>query len=165
MSALALSATLAAGLALLIAASLGDRWIPIVDHANLAFHEAGHLIVGLLSSRLAVYGGTLGQLVFPVLAAIAFRRRREPVGVALGVLWTCENLLNIATYLADARTLALPLIGGMDPELAHDWREILGRFDLLAWDTRLAGLLRLIAWCGGLGASAWLVWKWQETAD
>ena len=31
----------------------------LLDHANLLFHEAGHPAVGLLSSRLEPYGGTL----------------------------------------------------------------------------------------------------------
>ena len=30
-----------------------------LDFANLLFHEAGHPIYGILSERLAVYGGTL----------------------------------------------------------------------------------------------------------
>ena len=51
---------------LMVRASTGDRFVPIVDHANLAFHEAGHLLVGLVSDRLSVYGGTFGQLVFPL---------------------------------------------------------------------------------------------------
>jgi hypothetical protein len=44
------------------------RWVPILDTANLAFHEAGHPLFGLASSRLTVYGGTLGQLAFPIVA-------------------------------------------------------------------------------------------------
>jgi hypothetical protein len=139
------------GFGLLAMGTLGDRWVPVVDHANLVFHEAGHVILGLLSGRLAVYGGTLGQLAFPVLALIVFWRRREPLATALAAFWVCQNLLNIATYLGDARALALPLIGG-----SHDWQEILGRFGLLGWDTRLAALLRFCAWCGGLATAAWL---------
>ena len=38
-----------------------DGFVFLVDHANLLFHEAGHPIVGLFSSRLEPYGGTLGQ--------------------------------------------------------------------------------------------------------
>ena len=156
----ALSA-IAVGVVLLAGASLGDRWIPVVDHANLVFHEAGHVIVGLFSSRVAVYGGTLGQLVFPVIATFTFWRRREPVACAIAAFWLCQNLLNIATYLGDARAMQLPLIGGMDPELAHDWREILGRWGLIAWDTRLASLLVFAAWCAGLAIATWLLLRWQ----
>jgi hypothetical protein len=52
-----------------------------LDYANLAFHEAGHPIFGMLGSTLGLYGGTLGQLVFPVVALLAFWRQREPIGV------------------------------------------------------------------------------------
>jgi hypothetical protein len=88
---------------LLVRASTGDRFVPIVDHANLAFHEAGHLIVGLVSERLAVYGGTLGQLFFPLATAWHFGRRRDTLGFALTAGWACESTLNIATYMGDAR--------------------------------------------------------------
>ena len=47
----------------------GDGFILLLDHANLAFHEAGHLFFGVLGDTLGLYGGTLGQLVFPVVSA------------------------------------------------------------------------------------------------
>lgn len=60
------------------------RFIPILDHANLAFHEAGHVFFGFLGSTLGLYGGTLGQLVFPVLDTISTFARlaqvRQPRG-------------------------------------------------------------------------------------
>ena len=142
---------------LLLRASSGDHFVPIVDHANLAFHEAGHLILGLVSDRLTVYGGTLGQLVFPVAAAWQFRRRRHTLGCVLCVAWGCESLLNVATYMADARALKLPLIGGLDPETHHDWREILTRWGLLEADTMLAQVLRIIAWTTAVATCGWLM--------
>ena len=60
--------------------------------------------------------------------------------------WSCESLLNVATYMGDARALALPLIGGLDPELYHDWREIFTRWNMLDLDTTWAGLNRVLAW-------------------
>jgi p-aminobenzoyl-glutamate transporter AbgT len=44
----------------------------ILDHANLLFHEAGHPVAGVFSQRMEVYGGTLGQLTFP----LVFRQRQ-----------------------------------------------------------------------------------------
>lgn len=134
--------------------------MPIVDHANLVFHEAGHLLLGLLSDRLAVYGGTLGQLVFPVACAWHFYRRRHTLGFALAATWLCESLLNVAVYLGDARALQLPLIGGLDPETHHDWREILTRWGLLSLDTTFAGLLSAGAWLGGVAVCFWLMRRW-----
>ena len=144
-------------LAVLTTASVGDRWVPILDSANLAFHEAGHPLVGLLSSRLTVYGGTFMQLLIPLAVAVSFWSRRHTLGFAVGVAWTCESLLNVATYMADARALELPLIGGLDPELYHDWREIFTRWNMLELDTTWAGLNRVIAWCSALATCVWLV--------
>ena len=60
-------------------ANTGEQWVWILDNANLAFHEAGHPIFGLIAQRLAVYGGTLGQLVFPAAATAIFWSRRPPL--------------------------------------------------------------------------------------
>lgn len=145
---------------LLVRASTGDRFVPILDHANLVFHEAGHLLVGLLSERLAVYGGTLGQLAFPAAAAWQFFRRRHTLGFALSTAWACESLLNIAVYVGDARALRLPLIGGIDPATHHDWREILSRWGLLEFDTALATFVGGTAWVGVLLVCFWLMRRW-----
>ena len=70
------AATVAFILWMLAEATFGNRWVPILDSANLAFHEAGHPLVGILSSRLAVYGGTLFQLgLHPWVAGQAHRIR------------------------------------------------------------------------------------------
>ena len=60
--------------------------------------------------------------------------------------------MNISVYMADARDLALPLVGGGD----HDWNELFYRFGLLGEDsvriasggTRGAGIVLMLL---GLG--------------
>jgi hypothetical protein len=157
--------TIAAILALLVTASVGEHWVPILDSANLVFHEAGHPLAGFLSERLAVYGGTIAQLALPLAAALSFWARRHTLGFALCVAWSCESLMNVATYMADARTLALPLIGGLDPDLYHDWREIFARWNMLDLDTTWAGLNRLIAWTVGLTTCVWLARRSREGSE
>jgi hypothetical protein len=131
----------------------------LLDHANLLFHEAGHPIVGLFSARLEPYGGTMGQLVFPIVLAVVFWRQRKALGVAAAGIWFFENWLNIARYLADARQMALPLVGGGD----HDWNTILSRWGLLAYDGRIAAGLRVIAWLGIAASCVWLAYRaWQD---
>jgi hypothetical protein len=66
-------------------------------------------------------------------------------------IWFFQNLLNIAAYMADARTQALPLVGGGD----HDWLNILARWNALASDTRLARIVRGIGWIGMVGFWGW----------
>jgi hypothetical protein len=131
-----------------------DGFVLVLDHANLAFHEAGHLFFGVLGSTLGLYGGTLGQLVFPTVAAVSFWLRRQAVGVALSGVWLFENFLNIARYMADARAQILPLVGGGE----HDWYHIFTRWGLLGRDTDIASVTRTLGWLGMIGCMLWL-WR------
>jgi hypothetical protein len=144
----------AAFLALLFACEPG--FIFGLDHANLLFHEAGHPIVGLFSNRLEIYGGTLGQLTFPVVLAVSFWRKGQALAFAASVVWFFENWLNIARYMADARALELPLLGGGD----HDWNTIFTRWNVLQFDLDIAGMVRFMAWLGMTAACAWVTWRW-----
>lgn len=158
------------GLMILVAVILGchgaSGWVPLLDDANLAFHEAGHPLFGYLSERLAVYGGTLMQLLMPAAAMAQFYREGKRVGAYACLIWFAENLLNIARYMADARAHELPLVGGLDPDDAHDWTEILNRWGLLQADITLANGVRVLA----VGLMVWALWRaWQfrqvEVAD
>ncbi|HXI70314.1 MAG TPA: hypothetical protein VNN22_08160 [Verrucomicrobiae bacterium] len=130
-----------------------------LDHANLLFHEAGHPIIGLFSSRLETYGGTIGQLVFPVALAVSFWRKGNAPAFAASVIWFFENWLNIARYMADARALELPLVGGGD----HDWNTIFTRWDILQYDLDIAGTVKFLGWLGMAAACAWVAWRaWAD---
>jgi len=134
-----------------------DGFILLLDHANLAFHEAGHLIFGLLGATPGLYGGTLGQLVFPIVAGASFHQRRHAVGLALSGVWLFENLLNIARYMADARAQVLPLVGGGE----HDWYLIFSRHGWLEHDTGIAAATQSLGWLGMIGC---LFWLWRHAA-
>ncbi len=134
-----------------------DGWI-FIDHANLVFHEAGHPIFGLLGSTMGLYGGTLGQLVFPLVALVSFWTQRETVGFAVAGAWLFENFFNIARYMADAREQILPLVGGGE----HDWTNIFSRWGVLSSDTLIAGRVAGAGWVGLLAMWIWLVWRWRS---
>ncbi len=153
----------------IVAASLGFGWLGyllltaedgfiFLDHANLVFHEAGHPIFGIFGQTLGLYGGTIGQLVFPIVAAGAFWAQREPVSYSVASVWFFENFLNIARYMADARAQVLPLVGGGE----HDWTEILSRWGVLNSDTAIAHAVAIAGWVGMLGVWGWLGWRWLK---
>ena len=110
----------------------------------------------IFSSRLETYGGTLGQLAFPVVLAISFWRKGEARAFAAAVIWFFENFLNIARYMADARALQLPLLGGGD----HDWNTIFTRWNVLQYDLDIAGTVKFIGWAGMFAAVLWVGWRW-----
>jgi len=133
----------------------------LIDYANLLFHEAGHPIIGLFSSRLEPYGGTIGQLVFPLILAVSVWRKDQPLSFAGSAIWFFENWLNIARYMADARAQELPLVGGGD----HDWNTIFSRWHVLAYDTRIAAAVKIIGWTGTVAACAWVLWLWKRDSS
>lgn len=147
------------GLFLVLVALSPRGFVFGVDHANLLFHEAGHVFVGFFSQRLEPYGGTLGQLVFPVALAVSFWRKGRKVAVAACWIWFFENWLNIARYMADARALELRLVGGGQ----HDWNTIFHRWNVLQYDTQIAAWVDAIGWVGMGVAGLWLAWQaWQD---
>jgi len=147
-TALALLALLAFWTARLLAVPSRGCFLDLV---NLAFHEAGHIFLTPFGSTAHYLGGTLGQLAVPALLAAYFLLvdPARPQGAAVCVWWAGENLINVSVYMADARDLALPLVGGGD----HDWNELFYRFGLLGQDS-----VRAIARAtGGAGVLVMLI--------
>lgn len=124
------------------------------DHANLMIHEAGHFFFSWFGYYTQVLGGTLGQLLVPFLCALFFVRRGETLAVAFCAFWFFQNFLYIATYMGDARTSALPLVGGDE----SDWTILFSHWGLLQQDRVIAAWTRGIGWVGMIGAVAWLLW-------
>ncbi len=139
-------------------ASDDDGFI-FLDHVNLVFHEAGHPLFGLFGETVGLYGGTLGQLAIPFLVWLAFWRQRDTLGCAVAGIWFFENVLNIARYMADARSQILPLVGGGE----HDWERIFSRWGVLASDAVIARRVSILGWAGMLLTCAWLVLRWYRT--
>ena len=101
----------------------------------------------------------LGQLTFPVVLAVSFWRKGQALSCAASVICFFENWLNIARYMADARALELPLVGGGD----HDWNTIFTRWNILQYDTQIAGAVKVIAWIGMALAVLWVGWcGWRD---
>lgn len=109
----------------------------MVDLADLALHEAGHVLFGMLGVRLGIWGGTLVQLLVPILIAVHFAERKDPFAVRLVLCWLGQNFFNISFYIKDARAELLPLAGGR----IHDWHFILGRIGLLNMDQWIGDLV------------------------
>lgn len=153
-----IGATLGFVLLVVVALASEPGWIPLLDGVNLLFHEAGHPLFGIFGREtLMVLGGTLMQLLVPLLVWGTFWFRRDTVGATFAGVWEFENLLNIARYVADARSQILPLVGGGE----HDWTHLLGRWGLLAQDQAIGQILHAIGWLGMVACWAWLAWRWH----
>ena len=134
-----------------------------IDFANLAIHEAGHPLFGILGGNaedgfgytLTILGGTLLELIVPLACATYFFFRREASGTAFCGFWFFENFLYIGTYMADARTLALPLVGSGD----HDWEILFTHWTILLHDQQIGHATRNIGWFGMLASISWFAYR------
>jgi len=93
------------------------------------------------------------QLIIPFGILVYFFISRETAGVFFCGLWLGENLLNIGVYINDARTLALPLVGGGD----HDWNIILGSLNMLRHDHYIAAIVKSLGWFIMLASIVWFL--------
>jgi hypothetical protein len=127
---------------------------------NLVFHEAGHMIFMPFGRFLTVLGGSLFQVLVPVICAGAFLRQHgNRFAAAVCTWWAGQNLVDVAPYIADARALQLPLLGGATGAEVegHDWEYLLTTLGWLHRDltlgrgTHLAGTILMVA------ALAWAI--------
>ena len=128
--------------------AIGSHFLHLV---NLVFHEAGHVIFIPFGEFMTIAGGSLAQLLMPAIVAGAFLlRHANPFGAAVGVWWLGQSAVDLSVYIADARSGALLLLGGVtgnDAPGYHDWTNLLSRTGLVQQDRVIAGL---VYW-GGTG--------------
>ena len=125
---------------------------------NLGVHELGHVLFAFAGRFVGVAGGSLAQVAAPAAAGALLWRQRDFFGLSVAGAWEAFSIWNLATYVGDARSRELPLLG-LTAEPIHDWNYLLSRLGLLAWDRGLAGVLRLAAfllWAASLLWGAWL---------
>jgi hypothetical protein len=144
----------------------GSLIIMMLHNVNLVFHEFGHPAFSLFGETMGILGGTLGQLGIPLVVAVAFWKKRDSLGFAVGCFWFFENFLDVAVYMADAIDLKLQLIGGLGME-AHDWRNLFLRWDCILSAKTIAGVTSALGWIGMFWAWLWLGWRclWTRNAQ
>jgi hypothetical protein len=131
-----------------------------IDSANLVVHEGGHNLFGWFGPTLGLWGGTLLQWLVPFLLAVYFFTERQAAGFVFCLFFFFENWLYTATYMADARDQALPLVTTRDPDFVeHDWYAIFSSLGVLNHDTQIAAVVRLLGWCGMLACVVWLAFR------
>lgn len=138
---------------------------------NLPFHEAGHLVFSPFGRFIHVLGGTLGQLLVPLMVLGAFLGKHNAFGASTAGWWLGQSFLDCAPYIDDARAGELMLVGGVTgKEVAdyHDWEVLLGRLGWMQYDHVLARVF----WCVGalvmivsIAWGAYLLWQQWRVAE
>ena len=137
---------------------------------SIPFHEAGHIIFSPFGDLIGTAGGSLAQVLVPVICAIAFLTTSfDPFGAAVCAWWAGENLLDVAVYINDARSLNLVLLGGHTGAevTGHDWEHILQSLGALHLDHRIAWTTHWIgaALMGAALVAAVLATFWKGSTE
>jgi len=139
----------------------------LVRGANLIFHEAGHVVFWPFGRFLMVLGGTILQLLIPVICLLTFHfKEKDKLGFAFCLWWLGTNLMDVGVYAADARALRLFLItGGTGQEVeGHDWEYLLGRLNLLEHDLLIGGTFYLLGKALLVAGLVYLIVQLVETS-
>jgi hypothetical protein len=127
---------------------------------DLAFHEFGHLLFGPFGQWMMFLGGSLFQCFVPAALVVYFVLvQRRPFSAAICLWWLGQNFMDLAPYIADAKSMAIPLVGEWNEaavaarSLRHDWHNILRPLGLLDRSMELGHL-------AGLAASATMILAW-----
>ncbi len=110
-----------------------------LDGVNLIIHEAGHVLWRLFGEFLYFLGGSLTQILVPLVFVVYFWRSNQRFAACMAAFWTATSLFNLSVYVGDARAMELPLLGGDNVE--HDWNWILSNLNALNADHVLSSIV------------------------
>ncbi|NIO62515.1 MAG: hypothetical protein GWN04_04920 [Gammaproteobacteria bacterium] len=132
-----------------------------MHNINLVFHEAGHVFFKPFGRFMMILGGSLMQLLVPIVLMLGFiLKNHDNFSASICLWWLGQSLMDLAPYIDDAMDQQLMLLGGKtgaDSPGSHDWNNILIEFDVLekchayAKLTDMAGtLVMLLAFAWGI---------------
>ena len=127
---------------------------------SIPFHEAGHIFFSILGDFMKTLGGSIMQVLIPVVCLAAFLKKNDVFAASFALWWAGQNFIDMGPYMNDARAQELMLLGGVtgqDVPGYHDWNNILGQLGLLKLDHAIANtshffgsflMIAALFWCG-----------------
>jgi hypothetical protein len=138
---------------------------------HIPFHEAGHVLLSPFGRFLTVLGGSLFQVAVPVICGcVLLLKTGDAFGAAVTLWWTGQSLMDLAPYIADARSLQLVLLGGRTGAEVegHDWEYLLETVGWLHRDVamgRFAFAVGTGLMAAAIGWGVFVVWRhWADWA-
>ena len=145
----------------------GEMGTSFMHNILLVIHEAGHAIFIPFGEFMTILGGSLFQLLLPLICAGAlFWTNRDTFGAGLGVWWAGASLLDLAPYIYDAKEPQLILLGGRTGEDGpHDWIYLLDVFGKVQHSQGYGAFvhtLGVLVMLAGLAWSAATLRRWHR---
>lgn len=110
-----------------------------IDAVDLIIHEAGHVVFMPFGDFLHILGGSLFQVLVPLIFSAYFYLRGQGFSGSIVLFWVGQSLINVSVYAGDAIAMQLPLLGGDGVE--HDWHAILTMLNALPQTAQIAHIM------------------------
>ncbi len=108
-----------------------------ISWIDLFIHEAGHLFFGVFGRFMNILGGSVMQLLIPLVSVVVLFRTTRLIST-FALFWLGENFVNVSIYVRDATRMKLRLIS---PAATHDWNYLLGQLNLLGATDSIADVI------------------------
>lgn len=115
-----------------------------IQNVNLIFHEAGHIIFMFFGDFLSILGGSLLEILIPLMVVLHFIFTKQLFSAVVASWWLATAFVSVSIYASDAQERLLPLLGG--DAVIHDWYDLLGSLGILQYDD----VVGYIFWCCSL---------------
>ena len=128
----------------------------------LPIHEAGHVLFIPFGRFMTVLGGSLAQVLLPLVLMASFvfgfgGSRRDNFVASLMLWWAAVSIIDLAPYIWDAFDPKMMLLGGKTGAESdgHDWQNILGDLGLIKRAHLIASIAHTLGLIVMLAAYAW----------
>jgi hypothetical protein len=124
-------------------APLNGSFLDLVD---LPIHETGHLLFRPFGEFMMVAGGSLFQVIMPLVFVVYFWWNEKYYSAAIVLFWVGQSILNVFVYANDAVVMQIVLLGGLTGSEGsfHDWNYLLTETGLINSTKTVAGLIRFL---------------------
>lgn len=98
-----------------------------IDTIDLFIHESGHLVFRLFGQVLYFMGGSLFQIILPIVTAVVFGRNNLR-SLMFTLYWIGQSMVNVSIYIGDAPYQQLHLLSR---HALHDWHWLMVELNLM----------------------------------
>lgn len=118
----------------------------LLDGVDFLIHEAGHPIFGIFGEFIGVAGGSLLQVLAPLVFFGYFVYQKHYYSASFVLFWAGQSLLNVFVYANDAVAMQLVLNSGLTGSEGgfHDWNYLLEATGVLKYTSQVAGFIRIL---------------------
>lgn len=113
---------------------------------HLPIHEAGHIFFRIFGEFAGIAGGSLFQVIVPLVFFGYFIYHRKPFSASIVLFWVGSSIIDVYIYANDAQIMQLPLLSGLTGAEGgfHDWNYLLTETNLLGSTKTIAKIIRFL---------------------